>query len=171
MKPIPVKKRNKDQPFVVVGCIIEKNNKFLLVQEAGHSRGLWNQPAGWLDNFENIAQGAQREAEEETGLKIKLTGLLGVYNLVKPKRKHHAVKFIFAAKPLTAKIKLDPDEILDAKWFTLEEVKALKRKRVLRDYDIINEIKDYQSKKIYPIKITEKILIQNSEGIVDKNIK
>ncbi|MCH7759743.1 NUDIX domain-containing protein [Patescibacteria group bacterium] len=170
MKPIPVKKRSKDQPFVIVGCIIEKNDQFLLVQEAKKSRGLWNQPAGWLDNFESIAAGAKREAEEETGLKIRLTGFLGVYSLHKPKRQHHAVKFIFSAKPLTAKIKLNPSEIMDAKWFTLEEIRELKRKRVLRDYDIINEVEDFQTKKFYPIKVTENIKIQKSEGKIDKNL-
>lgn len=61
------------QPFVVVGAIIEKNGKFLLVREGLTDRpdyGKWNQPAGWLDLGEDPIAGAKREVEEETDLHL-----------------------------------------------------------------------------------------------------
>ncbi len=155
---IPIKEKKFSQPFVVVGAIIEKDNKFLLVQEGRVEAGKWNQPAGWLDLKEGIIEGAKREIKEETGLDIKFIGLLGVYNLIKPIDKKyvkqgfvHAVKFIFAAKPLSNDIKFDPDELLNVKWFAIEEIKDLGDK--LRDADIINEIDDYLAGKIYPLEI------------------
>jgi len=165
MKPIPIKKRCITQPFVAVGCIIKKENKYLLVQEAVAERGKWNQPAGWLDFGEKLIDGAKREAEEETGLKIKIIGLLGAYSLIKTENKNiktpvglrHVVKFIFAAKPLTDQIKFDPEELLAAQWFTLKEIKKLGN--LLRDHDIIQEIKDYESKKIYSLDVVNKFSI------------
>ena len=162
MKSTPITKRCITQPFVVVGCIIEKNDKFLLVQEAMIEKGKWNQPAGWLDFGEKIIDEAKREAEEETGLKIKIIGLLGVYSLIKKEGPNlkteagtkHAIKFIFAAKPLGGKIKFDPKELMAVKWFTLEEIEKMKKQ--LRDQNIVQEIKDYKAKKIYPLEITNK---------------
>ena len=53
------------QPFVVVGAIIENNGKILLVKEAKKiARGLWNQPAGWLDQGEDMVEAVKREVKE-----------------------------------------------------------------------------------------------------------
>ena len=150
---IPVKDKKFTQPFVVVGVILEKDDKFLLVQEGVAERGTWNQPAGWLDFKEDIIAGAKREAEEETGLKIEIIGFLGVYSNCKyvEGKLVNPVKLIFAAKPLTSKIKIQGKEILDAKWFSFGQIKKLKEK--LRSPRIINEIEDYLAGKIYPLEI------------------
>src|SRR4030042_5073403 len=157
VKTIPIKERVITQPFVIVGMIIEKDGRFLLVQEASKERGKWNQPAGWLDLKEDIITGAKREIQEETGLAIELIGFLGVYQLLKkPDSKlRHVIKFIFAAKALDDNIKFDPSELLDAKWFSLEEIRALGNN--LRDFDIINEVEDYIAGKIYSLDVIKSI--------------
>lgn len=40
---------------------------------------------GWLELREEIVAGAKRETEEETGMEIDISGLLGVYTLIKQK--------------------------------------------------------------------------------------
>ena len=147
-----VPKRCRTQPFVVVGCLIEKAGKFLFVQEAwGSQRGLWNRPAGWLNLGEKIPTGALREAEEETGLELELTGFVGVYTIVKERngQPDHGVKFIFAARPLTEEFKPNPEEIMDLRWMTPDEVAQLGP--ALRDSDILQEIKDFLSGRVRPI--------------------
>jgi ADP-ribose pyrophosphatase YjhB (NUDIX family) len=152
-------------PFLVAGCLIEKDNKILLVKEGMVERGKWNQPAGWIDKNENPIKAAQREAEEETGLKIKIKNFLGIYSFTKRKQvlwsgdgpmDVHAVKLIFLAKVIGGKIKFDNKEIIDAKFFKPEEIFKL-RKKDLRDYDIIDEVKDYLAGKKYPINIIKHI--------------
>jgi phosphatase NudJ len=150
---IPVKNKILTQPFVIVGVIIEKDGKFLLVQEANLDKGTWNQPAGWLDLGEDIVAGAKREAEEETGIEIEITGFLGVWNYANKSQPtgepNHAVKFIFTAKPLSDNLKIQEGEIMDAKWFTFDEIKQMKDQ--LRSMTIIEEIEDFVAGKCYPL--------------------
>ena len=73
---------------VIAGCVVVKDNKILLVQEGlENCYGQWNLPAGRVDNFEKITDGAIRETLEETGLKVKLTGVLPIgERIIKEKR-------------------------------------------------------------------------------------
>ena len=64
---------------IVAGCVIKKDNKILMVQEANEKYyGQWNFPAGHVDEGERIMEGAIREVKEETGCDVKLTGLLPI---------------------------------------------------------------------------------------------
>lgn len=124
--------------IVVVGGVIEKDGKFLLVQEAQETcRGKWNIPAGHLDPNETIFDGAKREIKEETGCNVELTGILQIGNKVL--KDNVVVSVIFQAKLLDNNITYDPNEILDVKWFTYEEL--INMKEELRSYNgIISSI-------------------------------
>jgi len=153
LKTIPIKEKIFSQPFVVVGVILEKDGKFLLVQEGRTDVGKWNIPAGWLDLNEDIIEGAKRETKEETGLAVEITGFLGIYASARQRENgiNHPVRIIFCAKPLSDKLKLPKGDILDARWFTFEEIKNLGEN--LRAQVIINEIDDFLAEKIYPLEI------------------
>jgi phosphatase NudJ len=153
MAVIPIKEKIVTQPFVVVGVILEKDNKFVLVQEGRVDVGAWNIPAGWLDLNEEIVDGAKREVREETGLEIEITGFLGVYASCKQGKDKilNPVRLIFTAKPLTEKLNYPQDEILSAKWFSYEEIKRMKDK--LRSRTIIPQIEDYLAGNIYPLEV------------------
>ena len=109
---------------IIVGAVIEKDGKYLLVQEAQEKcRGKWNLPAGHLDPNETILEGAKREAKEETGCDIEPTSICQIGNRVSANDVFISV--IFTAKLLHEEITFDKSEILDAKWFTYEEIEAL----------------------------------------------
>lgn len=58
-------------PRVVVGCIPEHEGRVLLCRRAIEPRrGLWTLPAGYLENGETLAAGAERETLEEAGARI-----------------------------------------------------------------------------------------------------
>ena len=121
---------------IIVGGVIEKDGKFLLVQEAQEKcRGKWNIPAGHLDPNETIYEGAKREVFEECGCKVEITGVLQIgNNLVE---NNTWISVIFKTKLLEDNIKFNKDEILDVKWFTYEEI--LSMKDLLRSYGWITD--------------------------------
>lgn len=136
---------------VIVGGILEKNGKFLLVQEAQEKcRGKWNIPAGHLDPSETIFEGAKREINEETGCTVKLTGLLQISNRVLEDDIFLAL--VFSTKILDENIHFNTEEILDVKWFSYEELISMKEE--LRSYNwIINAVTAYRDNKITDLNI------------------
>ena len=84
---------------IVVGGLVVSNGKLVLVQEGKPGiRGLWNLSLGGLEENEGILDGAKREIMEETGFKVELEKLIGVYqNPVRNNGKDNVVKFIFLA--------------------------------------------------------------------------
>lgn len=107
---------------IVSGCIIKKDGRYLLVQEKQKKvYGLWNIPAGYVDKGETIEQAALREVKEEAGYQVEIEQKIGVYQ-VKTKE---PVKHIFKAHIISGQLRIQPEEILDAKWFTYKEIKKL----------------------------------------------
>ena len=70
-------------PKMVVGCIPVFENKILLCRRAIEPLyGLWNLPAGFLENGETIEEGALRETREEAHIEVKLVRLHSIFNLL-----------------------------------------------------------------------------------------
>ena len=67
------------RPSVTVAAIIERDGRFLLVEEETSEGLRLNNPAGHLDPGESPAQGCAREALEESAWHFRPTHLLGVY--------------------------------------------------------------------------------------------
>ena len=139
--------------IVIAGCLIVKNDKVLMVKEAKKScYGQWNFPAGHVDENELIADAAIREVYEETGCKVKLTGVLPISTVIL-KDGVTAIMVKFTADIIEENIKFDTNEILDVKWIDIEEVKNMTEQE-LRGYDTgIQLIKDFEDKKVYPMEI------------------
>jgi len=160
-----VPKRHFTQSFAVVGAMIEKDHKILLVQEnQGDDKGKWNQPAGWLDIGEDPIVAVKREIKEETGLDFTPTALMGIYSLAKKYRIKpdggfaHGVKLIFRGH-VTGSFMEPNDEIGQLKWFSLEEIEQ-DAGNLLRDADIKQEARDYFANKSYPLEIIHHTVVE-----------
>lgn len=130
-----IKLGNYELALIVAGVVLEQSGKYLLVQEKKPSAyGLWNLPAGRVDKGHTIEQTAIKEAKEETGFDVQL----GKELLVAHEDVNSAVKHSFSAKIISGELRFPEDEILDARWFSLSEVEAMKDK--LRSEWVINSI-------------------------------
>ena len=128
---------------IIVGCIVVKDDSFVIVKEAQkHVYGKWNLPLGHLDEGESILVGAKRESEEETGLKIDINGLVGVYQHKKSDGTS-IIKIIFIASVIGGKLEFQKDELLDAKWIKFEEFDKMQEDEI-RTKDIIEAVKDFR---------------------------
>ena len=71
--------RQRFQPRVTVAAVIERNGRFLLIEEETSEGLRLNNPAGHLDPGESPAEGCARETLEETAHLFTPTALVGVY--------------------------------------------------------------------------------------------
>ena len=137
------------KPSVTVAAVVERDGRFLFVEEEADGRRVLNQPAGHLDPGESLVAACAREALEETAHRVEPTALVGVY------RWHYAVqdvtflRFCFAGKVLgTEKRPLDK-EIVALHWLSLDELKA--RKAQHRSPLVLKCVEDYLAGKRYPL--------------------
>jgi len=144
------------QTFGVVGAIIEKNGKILLVKEAKKEQdtGKWNHPAGWIEIGENPIEGVKREVKEEAGLEFSPTHILGIYSLARKDLNpiHHPIKIIFIGDISNKETKELADDVSEKKWFAPEKIEEMDS-NTLRDLDIKKMVRDYFSGKKFPLEL------------------
>lgn len=138
---------------VIVGGIIEKDGKYLLVQEAKEKcYKKWNVPAGHLDCGEGLIDAAKREIKEETGCDVELTGVSYLMNKIY--EDDLFVMIIFTTKLINENIEYDINEILDVKWFEYDDIMNNMNDK-LRGIYIKRAIENYKKGVIAPIDIVD----------------
>ena len=136
---------------VIVGGIIEKDGKYLLVQEAKKKcYEKWNFPAGHLDFNESLEQGALREIKEETGCDVELNGICYIANRIM--EDDLFVMIAFNCKLINEDIKFDKEEILAVKWFEYNEI-VNNMEEQLRGSYVKTAVMNNKQKLIAPIEI------------------
>ena len=105
-------------PKVAVGTIIRaSDDQLVLVRRAIEpGYGLWVFPGGYVDQGEEITSAAIREAREESGLEIRIDGLVNIYSY----GGHSPIIIVYRATALGGKLCGD-DECLETGLFRSEE--------------------------------------------------
>ena len=117
------------KPSVTVAAVIERDGRYLLVEEHTPEGLRLNNPAGHLEPGESPAQGCAREALEETAHRFEPTALVGVYlsRFQRPATGEDVtyVRFAFCgeAGAWHAGRALDAG-IVRALWLTADEIRA-----------------------------------------------
>ena len=112
-------------PHTTVATIVEKDGRFLLVEEVDNDRTVFNQPAGHLDEDETLFDAAVRETLEETAWHVNLTGFLGTYLYKGANNGITYIRHCFIATPDWHEPDLTLDDgIIAAHWLTAEEIFA-----------------------------------------------
>lgn len=126
-----------ERQFTATVYIVE-DNKTLLIKHPKH--GKWLPPGGHLEQNETPPEAAIREAFEETGLKVELIKdehiwieRRNAWSFERPwlclienmpahgnQSAHQHIDFIYLGKPISGNV------APEARWFTLEEVLALR---------------------------------------------
>jgi 8-oxo-dGTP diphosphatase len=112
------------------GVILERDGKILLgkrhpdpekADSAFRSAGEWTLPGGKLHWGETIEEGAIREAEEETSIKISNPKVISVHNC-KNEHAHFLTIGLLAHKWGGEAKVMEPDEITEWQWFDLNNL-------------------------------------------------
>ena len=90
-----------ENPRLIVGCLVEQDDRIMLCKRAIQPQmGLWNLPAGFLENGERVEEGATRETLEESHAHVRIIKLHAVFSLPKVNQ----VYLHFLASPISGKI-------------------------------------------------------------------
>ncbi len=137
---------------VTVATVIQRDGKFLLVEETVGQQSVLNQPAGHWEAGETLIEAARRETLEETAWEIEITSLLGVYEFEPPELGYGFLRFAFNASATRhhAKRKLDVG-ILRALWLSPEELRSQRQRH--RSPMVQRCVEDYLSGKQQPLSL------------------
>ncbi|GAB6036278.1 NUDIX hydrolase [Fundidesulfovibrio butyratiphilus] len=80
----------------------------------------WALPGGFVDEGETVEQCAIREAREETGLDVELTGLLGVYSDPARDPRMHTLSVVFTAQAVDPSRLKAGDDAAQAAFYPLD---------------------------------------------------
>jgi 8-oxo-dGTP diphosphatase len=86
-----------ENPVPTVDVIIRAGGGIVLVRRKHPPLG-WALPGGFVDLGETVEAAAVREAREETGLEVTLTGLLGVYSDPRRDARQHTMSTVFLGR-------------------------------------------------------------------------
>lgn len=144
------------KPNVVVAAIVERDGKFLLVEEHADGKLVLNQPAGHLDEGESLMDAVVRETLEETAWHFVPEALLGVYRWMHPAKDITYLRFAFIGHVTIHDAKRPLDhEIVRALWLTPEEIRAEQTRH--RSPQVARCLDDYLGGQRFPLELLSEI--------------
>lgn len=150
---------NRWKPNVTVAAVIERDGRFLLVEEQTSQGLCLNNPAGHLDPDETLVQACRRETLEETAHAFTPTALVGVYlsgpGSVRaladaPRTRLTYLRFAFCGELGV----FYPARLLDhgierTVWMDIEEIRASRKRH--RSPVLLRCVEDYLAGARYPL--------------------
>lgn len=85
--------------------------------------GKWVLPGGKIEEFESIDEAAEREANEETGLQVKIERRLGVFEVINPPDEHRLIIYS-EATPIGGELRAGSD-LLEVRFFARHDLDRL----------------------------------------------
>ncbi|WP_232771365.1 NUDIX hydrolase [Colwellia sp. 12G3] len=138
------------KPNTTVAAVIHHQGKFLFVEEQENNQMVFNQPAGHLEENENLITAIKREILEETGLALEPDYLCGIYYFHRPDLQLYFLRFCFVIELEQCLTGQPQDsEIIDTHWFSLDQIKD--RRQELRSSMVLECIEDYLAGNKIPL--------------------
>ncbi len=126
---------------VVVGCLIKRDGKYLLVKENPSGKDVYNLPAGHVDKDEQLEAAAIREAKEETGYDVHLIKQIALYH----ESAAQSVKHVYEAEIIGGEEHAQEGEILEVVWKTFDELSDLEQKGEMRAPWVFDVLSKYEN--------------------------
>jgi 8-oxo-dGTP pyrophosphatase MutT (NUDIX family) len=135
---------------VTVAAVIEKDNRFLMIEEESDGEIVINQPAGHLEKDESIIAAVKREVQEETAWEFQPSYLVGIYLYPSKNNNITYLRICFSGQCVNHKPEQKLDEgIIQAMWLSKEELEA--KSASLRSPLVMQCVNDFLSGKQYSL--------------------
>jgi len=115
---------NYRNPRPTASALVLYKNKLLLTKRGrAPYKGWWELPGGFVERGESADHAVVRELKEETGLKIKLERIIGIYPDIYTYNsdQFYTLNIFYVAKALSGKLKV-MDDICDSKWYAKKDL-------------------------------------------------
>ena len=150
------------KPDVTVAAVVERDGKFLFVEERASGRVVLNQPAGHLENGETLLEAVARETLEETGWSFAPRHIVGLYVWQPEHLTRTFLRVAFAGR-LDGH---DPSRPLDhgilrTRWLDREQLLAAQPKH--RSPLVLRCVDDYLAGALYPLEIVTHLMRSQSD--------
>jgi 8-oxo-dGTP pyrophosphatase MutT (NUDIX family) len=143
------------KPSVTVAAIVERDGKFLMVEEETSDGVRFNQPAGHLDPHESLQQAVVRETLEETAHDFIPTALVGFYMSrylsVRTGQSVTYLRFTFCGEAGAVHDQPLDHGILRTLWMSYDELLATRNKH--RSEIVLRCVDDYLAGKRVPLSL------------------
>lgn len=123
-------------PLPTVDVLIHLPGRGVVLVERKNPPPGWALPGGFVDYGETCEAAAVREAREETGLDVVLTGLLGVYSDPARDPRHHTLSVVYTGQARDLSALSAGDDAAQARLFALDALPplAFDHARILDDF-------------------------------------
>lgn len=144
------------KPHVTVAAVVERDGRFLVVEEEVRGERVVNNPAGHLEPGESFLDAVRRETLEETGWEFLPDAVTGIYLWKNPQLGASFLRVAFHGECGQHHPERPLDKgIIAARWLSRVELAALGPK--LRSPMVLRCIDDYLSGHRYPLEILSHI--------------
>ena len=109
--------------------ITNEEGKILMVRQHHEGRDIWMGPGGGIEEGENSIEAAVREAKEETGLDIEVTGVAWHIEEVSPERGQRFVNYMLG-QIVGGELALGSDPEFDQQHQVLREVRFMSKEEI-----------------------------------------
>ncbi len=112
-------------PLLTVDTVITQNNSVILIRRKNPPfKGSWALPGGFVEYGETVDSAAIRESKEETGLDIKLDGIVGVYSDPQRDPRGHIISICFLGHKIGGRLVADTDAA-DVQSLKIDEISKI----------------------------------------------
>ena len=156
-------------PEVTVAAVVERDSRYLLVEERIAGRLVLNQPAGHLEDRETLLDAVIREAREETAWHFVPTALVGTYLWRSPDSGRSFLRFAFCGDvdDFRADQALDTG-IVRAVWLSREQI--LNQQARLRSPLVLRCIDDYLLGRRQPLDSVSALDLESAPRVYAVNL-
>ena len=110
---------------LTVAAVVYKDGQYLIVEERAMNRVVFSQPGGHIEAGESPEDAVIREVYEETGCKVLVDDMIGVYLWIHPQTRQQFLRIVYAADFVEQHDDAKLDDVIVARhWLSRADVEA-----------------------------------------------
>ncbi len=146
-------------PELTVAAVVERNGRFMLVEERVSGHLVLNQPAGHVEPGESLADAVVREALEETAWCFVPEAIIGVYLWGREGQQNPFLRVAFSGRCTAHDSQRELDTGIErVVWLSRSDLTA--RSARLRSPMVMRAVDDYERGIRYPIDLFQDLAVE-----------